>query len=115
VIANAPLPVYVRIPGWASAATVFVNEAQQTDIQNGTMFKVWSSSFISPLPCNDEWNFLLGSKKKVGKKTMPWNIFGGKIMALSFTLTVIVIYFYCSPPIFPLLKRETDREIERER
>ncbi len=41
VIANAPLPVYVRIPVWATNATLYVNEEQQPTPQNGTMYKVY--------------------------------------------------------------------------
>ena len=40
VINNADMPLYVRIPGWASHATVYVNESPQATPANGTMLRV---------------------------------------------------------------------------
>jgi DUF1680 family protein len=40
VLANAPLPLYVRIPCWASNASLWLNEQELPQPSNCTMFKV---------------------------------------------------------------------------
>ncbi len=53
VLANSAMPVYLRIPVWATNATVYANEQLQEQPANGTMYQVSRLSFMSVFSCVD--------------------------------------------------------------
>ena len=59
VISPAPVPVYLRIPGWANNASINVNGENNYYPTNGTMYKVSRNQYTYALRCfiSPVWNW----------------------------------------------------------